>query len=326
MIRGLSLAVVALAVMLPASQRRQPPTESGQGALGVLRRDGVLLPFAVFNGDSWEIAWPIALNTSEIPINLESVPKKWWGPRGVNGWRVRLGDGDERSLELQALAILRLFCSRRLGIRTDYRPALPLPPVHVEPFPKDGLAINANVPVEPIESVARDSPEWTALAATLAQEFDRVEEETIQRVRANTGWRHPLERAERRKLPVRLESWYRSPAGEPGWTVSYVEAVRQFPPAPEDKGCGLETLVSGWVHHENGVLAKASDLRGKITYCDRVGASYMLPFGRIRPRGRYYWIFQLSGWEDEWYDVAEVGPKRVRHVIEVYAGGRRSCQ
>ena len=57
-----------------------------------------------------------------------------------------------------------------------------------------------------------------------------------------------------RRLPVRLESWYRSPSGEPGWTVSYVEAVRQYPPGPEDKGCGLETLVSGWLHHRDGQL------------------------------------------------------------------------
>jgi hypothetical protein len=52
----------------------------------------------------------------------------------------------------------------------------------------------------------------------------------------------------------------------------------------------------------------------------------MLPFGRIRPREQTYWVFQLSGWEDEWYDVALVRPKDVRYEIEVYAGGRRSCR
>jgi hypothetical protein len=68
------------------------------------------------------------------------------------------------------------------------------------------------------------------------------------------------------------------------------------------------------------VLSKRADLRGKITYCDRVGATAMLPFGRMTPRERSYWLFQLSGWENEWYGVAEVGPDKVRHVVEVPVG------
>jgi hypothetical protein len=102
--------------------------------------------------------------------------------------------------------------------------------------------------------------------------------------------------------------------------------VRAYPPGPDDKGCGLETLVSGWLHHENGVLKKGTNLRGKVTYCDRVGATFMLPFGRIRPRDRTYWVFQLSGWESEWYEVAEVRPERVRLVVELFAGGMGSCR
>ena len=77
--------------------------------------------------------------------------------------------------------------------------------------------------------------------------------------------------------------------------MSYVEAVRQYPPGPDDKGCGLETLVSGWVHHRDGEMIDVSQLRGKLTYCDRVGVTYMLPFGRVRPQDKSYWVFQLSG-------------------------------
>ena len=92
---------------------------------------------------------------------------------------------------------------------------------------------------------------------------------------------------------------------------------------PRDKGCGLETFVSGWIHQNRGEVARTSELRGKVTYCDRVGVVYMLPFGRIRPRTRDYWVFQLSGWDAEWYDVAEVAREKVRYVIEVNAGGCR---
>ncbi len=122
------------------------------------------------------------------------------------------------------------------------------------------------------------------MAVSLLEDFNRVEDETIKKVRQRSGYRHAIPVDSRKTFPVRLESWYRSPAGETGWTVSYVEAVRQYPPGPEDKGCGLETLVSGWLHHRDGKLVERTELRGKLTYCDRVGATYMFPFGRIRPK------------------------------------------
>ncbi len=105
-----------------------------------------------------------------------------------------------------------------------------------------------------------------------------------------------------------------------------MEVVRQYPPRPEDRGCGLETYVSGWVHHRDGKLAADSQLNARLTYCDRVGVTYMLPFGRIRPRNKTYWVFQLSGWETEWYDVVEVRPKMARYVLEVFAGSGRGCR
>ena len=66
-----------------------------------------------------------------------------------------------------------------------------------------------------------------------------------------------------------------------------------------------------------------TQLRGKLTYCDRVGATYMLPFGRIRPKKETYWVFQLSGWESEAYEVVAVGREKIRYVLEVFAGAGR---
>lgn len=326
------LSLLALCAVAQQSQDRPSPADAardhdGRGALAILRRDGLLFPFASFNRDSWRATWPISLGPSlEIPVTRDAIPKDWWGTRSPDQWRAHLTSGDEVFLEIKAPTVFQSFCGPRLGVQTTYRSDQPLPPVRVDPFPKDGLAISGGVPLEPIESVSPTSPEWPAMAVSLLKEFNRVEDETISKVRLNTGWRHTIPTAKRKSVPVRLESWYRSPSGEPGWTVSYVEAVRQYPPAPEDKGCGLETLVSGWLHHRDGQLMEGAQLRGKLTYCDRVGATYMLPFGRIRPKDQTYWVFQLSGWESEWYEVVAVRPERIRYVLEVLAGAGRRCR
>lgn len=316
------LAVSATTALL-APLTAQEPARDDKGALAVLRRDGVLLPFASFERDFWEITWPLSFRDVKLPGTLEQIPDKWWGKGSPKGWRAYTVSGTAIDLSLRAVGAFRPFCVDRLGLATTYKSSEPLPPRPVHPFPKDGIAISGNIPIEPIESVNPASPDALALRAQLAKYFDLAEGRTIQQVRNNTGWKHRFDDDQRRAIPIRLESWYRSPSSEPGWTVSYIEASRAYPPGPEDKGCGLETFVSGWMHHNRGELGKATVLSAKLTYCDRVGVVYMLPFGRVRPRTRDYWIFQLSGWEAEWYDVAEVGREKVRHVIEMNAGGCR---
>jgi hypothetical protein len=69
-----------------------------------------------------------------------------------------------------------------------------------------------------------------------------------------------------------------------------------------------------------------TQLHAKLTYCDRVGAGYMLPFGRIRPRKDTYWVFQLSGWESESYQVVAVRPEKIQYVLGVFAGGAGRCR
>jgi len=330
----LVLAAMAAVALTPQAQPQRPPNDEerpNRGALAILRRDGLLFPFASFDRNTWTVTWPVDIGRMKIPVAFSTVPPKWWGTRAPDRWRVRLTTGEERTIEARNPQTFSVFCERRLGVRTTYEPSQPVP-IGVDPFPKDGLAITGSVPIEPIEIVDLATPDAAFLAGALIKEFNRTEDETLARVRRNTDWRHPFDEEARHKLPIRLESWYRSPSGDPGspagdpkWTVSYIEAVRPYPPGPADKGCGLETLVSGWIFHENGALKSKMILGAKTMYCDRVGATYMLPLGIVRPKDRRYWVFQLSGWDDEWYDVAAVFNYDVRFVVEVRARGAMAC-
>ncbi|HEY7497980.1 MAG TPA: hypothetical protein VH740_05695 [Vicinamibacterales bacterium] len=322
---GLSLLAICALAASSQQQTAPPPREAAErGALAILRRDGIIFPFASFNRDSWRLTWPVGRDAL-IPPTIGDVPDSWWGTRTPELWNAYLYSGEVRPIELRAPVLYRTFCMSKIGLRTTYQSALPLPPTPGDPFPKDGIAISGYARLEPIETVPPTSAEWKPLETSLAAELDRAEAVTLRGVHNDTGWRHPLKEEERRAVPFRLESWYRSPGAEPGWTVSYVEAVRKYPPRPEDKGCGLETIVSGWVHHASDGQMSEPQLRGKIAYCDRVGVAYMLPFGRIRPRDQSYWIYQLSGWDDERYEVTRIERGKVRLVIEVPGGRRGAC-
>ena len=118
-----------------------------------------------------------------------------------------------------------------------------------------------------------------------------------------------------------LEAWYTAPLPEPNARVSYIEAVKKYPPGPKDEGCGLETFISGWVRHDDAAKTAKADLKASVMYCDRDKASYMMPLGQVELRNRIYWIYQMSGRDHEWYVVAEPTKSRTRVVVEYLAGG-----
>jgi hypothetical protein len=127
-------------------------------------------------------------------------------------------------------------------------------------------------------------------------------------------------------MPVTIEAWYRAPMDEPEWIASYIEAVRSYPPRPEDDGCGLQTVFTGWLHQNVKDPRKTrAQLTARVTYCDRRGVKYMLPFGRFHVGPQQYWVYQFSGFDQEWYEVARMSPLKMAFMVESYAGGREGC-
>jgi hypothetical protein len=316
----LGAAVLAALICFAAGH----PPDVDRGVLAVLRRDGIIFPFAAFRGTVWSAPWPGGLHDVELPINLASIPERWWGGWRPESWRVWLTDGTNRDIRVLAPAQFRVHCAIRLGVRTDYRPADSLPVLPAEPFPKDGLAVTSGLAIEPVEIVKPSAPEWATLAVDLLEQFNRVEDSEVAAAGNVSSWQHPFSRQNRRKLPVRIESWYRTRVQDT--VFSYIEAVRSYPPGPKDDGCGLETLFSGWIYHEKGKLLKRTDFGARLMYCDRVNATYMLPFGRFRVKDRVYWVAQYSGHESEWYGVTRLSGTRVTPITHYFAGSQESCR
>src|SRR3954467_7509135 len=195
------LAAVALIAASPAID-----DHDRRFALGVLRRDGLLLPFASYDG-SWSVAWPYGL--VNIPISISGVPKKWWGAVGPEArWTAWLPENSQRPLALQKLRATSVFCDIRLGIQTDYMgsPFNPREPT----APKDGVAIAGDAALLPITTVSANSPDAKALARTITDHFN--DEERVAR-RGFTRWKHPYDDAQRRTFPLQIAATPTARAG-----------------------------------------------------------------------------------------------------------------
>lgn len=295
-----------------------PPTGYARSPLllAVLSRDGYAMPFASFDGRRWRSPWPDHRNL-EMPISIDDVESDWWGigrrPDRMAWWV----DGAKRGeISLKQIANVQAMCSTRIGLRTDHTPSTPAPPRMKQPYPKDGLLVAGDASVDRIDIVEPGSPDWNRMLIGITDRFNKVE---TAAARSFESWRHPFNAEARKLRPLILEAVYRAPNQTPGWTTYFVEAVRAYPPRPEDRGCGLSTTGQGWVHVGPKGDVKV-ELTARATYCDRKGVGFMLPLGLIRAADRTYWVYQFSGFEGEWYLVSDVRHDGVRTVASFHAG------
>jgi hypothetical protein len=327
MFRTRTGAALAGTLLAAAAAVLSAAPQNGKFSLAVLRRDGLLIPFASYNGRAWSVPWPGADTSVALPISLGDIPKTWWGEAGPGSpWTAWLADGATRPLKLLRPVHVPIFCGGHLAISTDYRGA---PPDERAPtMPKDGIATAGEVKIEPIVQVSVNSPDAARLLAAITEKFNDEEELAASHF---TRWRHPFSAGLRARRPIELEAFYRAtdtgPRGQ--FRTSYIEAVRKFPPLAGDEGCGLLTFARGWITEVPG-KAPIINLGVRVTYCDRAEVSFMLPFGRIHAagasgrggsNGESFWVYQLSSWRDEFYSVARVAPDGVKPVVVVSGGG-----
>jgi hypothetical protein len=310
------LAAALLLTALAAAGLRG--AERPKFSLAALRRDGVLIPFASFDGRAWGVQWPDSDVSVPLPISRDDIPKKWWGPQGPDTpWRALLPGGEARPLTLGKPVHAKVFCSGHPAIATDYRggPIDPREPT----VPKDALAVSGDVKVDDIVNVSVHAPEAKRVIALFTGEFNK--EEALAATHF-VAWAHPYSAAARAEFPIELEAFYRtSDSTTRGtWKTTYVEAIRRFPPRPGDNGCGLITFVRGWITEQEG-KAPVINIGARVTYCDRAEVSFMLPFGRILIDNEVYWVYQISSWRDEVYTVSRIRATEVRPVVAVAGGG-----
>jgi hypothetical protein len=283
--------------------------------LGILRRDSVVVPFASFDGRNWSSRWPQPALDLTIPIDVRSVPSRWWGPTGpIDTWQAWVGAREPRMVHVIQPDWIDVHCVRQIGLRTDYRPdQLPAPRTE-QPYPKDGLVVAPPHPIERVDVIPvrtlPPSAEVTAISAELLEAFNVAERTTARK------YSHPAEASLRERVEPTVDALY-AYGSEP--RVYYVEAVRQYQIITSGDCVGM-AFGTGWLVRENGkfrTLAMAVDLLD----CTRAGASYMLPLGVVRSGTRLFWIVQFSGFDHERYVVIEPRAKRVDAVLSVWGGG-----
>jgi hypothetical protein len=303
-------AIGVVAACLAAVAAADPRPVFG---VGVLRRDGIVIPFAAYNGKRWETSWPPPRLDLTVPVDVRAVPSGWWGPTpALYTWDAWTGRSMPERVEVTQLDWVNAHCVRQVGLKTTYRSDRPAPPPTVQPYPKDGFAVSPPQPVEPIELLSPSAPEVQAIDAELRAAFNKAER------LVENEYGHPLKQRAREGVAPEVEAVY-AYGREP--RVYYLEATRAYRKLGQLAGdCEAMAFGTGWFVRDHGTTRSVSTVVDLLR-CDRVGASYMFPFGVMRLDSKLFWLAQFSGWNGERFVVVEITPKRVEARINVFGGG-----
>jgi len=311
-----ALAAGAVVVGVGAALHAADSGTPGPFAVAVLRRDGIIVPFAAFDGKRWSSPWPPPAVDLTVPIGLSAVPSKWWGPakRALDHWQALLGTPAEapRTLNVVQPDWIETHCQRQIGLRTDYRPAAVVPARTAQPYPKDGIAVSPPQAIEPIAIVPPEGADAQRIAPALLEAFNRAE----RLVEGRFG--HTVKRRAREGVVPTVEAVYAF-GDEP--RIYYVEAARVYRQLgqPPD-ACAQMAFGTGWFVQEGDQVRSLLTVVDLLN-CDRLGASYMLPLGVVRIGSRVFWLAQFSGYDHERFVVLEMKAKAVEAALSVWGGG-----
>ena len=311
-----AVAAGAVTIAFGAALQAGDSGTPGAFAVGVLRRDGIIVPFAAFDGKRWSSPWPPPAVDLTVPIGLRAVPSKWWGPakKVLESWQALLVPSTDapRTVNVIQPDWVESHCQRQIGLRTDYKPAAVVPPRTTQPYPKDGIAVSPPQAVEPIAILPTVGPDAQRIAPALLDAFNSAE----RTVEARFG--HAVRRRAREGVVPTVEAVYAF-GDQP--RIYYVEATRPYRQLGQSAdACAQMAFGTGWFVQEGDQVRSLLTVVDLLN-CDRAGASYMLPLGVVRIGSRLFWLAQFSGYDHERFAVLEIKAKTVEAALSVWGGG-----
>jgi hypothetical protein len=278
------------------------------------------VPFISYDDGHWFRRWPTPAAERDVPITFEGIPADWWDLDGpASAWTLWTEDGASRPLHVAGAIGFAAHCQTQVGLRTDYRSPLPMPPLEQHHYPKDGLATTGRVHLEAVEVSHAGTAFWQGLEELLASYVTREE----SRLAAFNALAWPMPWQARAVTPVKLEVLCLAAGAAPGTVTAYFEATKRYPPTDPNvpNPCGPVTFVSGWLHRGDAMVG-TFDARTTVqaTDCTQWNVTFRKPLGVVRLGGTPVWFLQSSRWGRESYEVVRVDKTGVVPLLSVPGG------
>ncbi|HEY3380326.1 MAG TPA: hypothetical protein VGK32_01080 [Vicinamibacterales bacterium] len=324
------VSLLTVVVLLPASVSSSAPQDTPSPShpltVGVLRRDGVVVPFASHDGERWSHIWrePAVAMVREAAPALSDVPKPWWPTASpVLIWAAWPLSERARIIAIEKATVISPWCVVQIGLQSTYKSAEAVPTAEERPFPKDGIAADGPAAVRPLTVLDPTTADWRIVTEALA--LPVLKSETEHARHGGVRSKKASDQRERAGTRFTLEVLVRADAPVPGLSLYYFEGTKRYVGPPltlwggEQRPCDRITFAKGWVHRlSDGTFA--SNVFVTSTDCTRAGLTNTLPLAALTVADKPFWIVQESDPIGERYKILDAADPKFSAVLETIGG------
>lgn len=319
------LASLAAMFLMVAWIPPAPVAQSRRGhtfTVGVIRTDGVIVPFARYANLKWTNPWrnPVVSAQAHEPNTIADLRKPWYEsfvkPSGE--WYLSLPSGDALNLLTSRNVQVCSHCQQVWGLLSDYPGA--------EPAQRNacvrtlGIAFSKKRPAQRMERLTSALSDWKEMLTFLGPEFERAE--NAGPTEAGQQYYAQIPRAEdRAKVPLSMLNLYRSQLLD-GRNLFYFEVSKEYrrPRGANDADCNNISLFGGWALRDVHGNVSLLDSQFQPTDCDRKEGGMTIPFDIFQLDGKTFAVVEEDNYEGESYIILEIRRDGIHRILETYAG------
>ena len=292
--------------------------------VGILRQDGVVAPFAQYANRKWTNPWHSRQpgDQADEPDTIADLPKPWFQSfvKPSSDWYFWSPTGEPTAVKTSKIVQVCSHCQQVWGLFSDY-------PNSKQPEKNAcvrnvGAVLSKKKQARAMATITNSSVDWRQMLTFLGPEFERAESAGITRI-VSQQYRAQLPPAEERAgIPLSILNLYRTQLSDDGDVLFYFEASKEYskPRESNDAGCNNISLLGGWVIRNAQGELTLLDSQYSPTDCDMKEGGLILPFAILQLHGKTFAIVEEDSYEGEAYIILEIQKKRVRRVLETYAG------
>lgn len=302
------ISLIALAIAFSiggsASRAQAPRPVSSRINIGVVRGDGIFLPLASKENETWTILrsfTSVGDKSLYKLVDAQSVPREGWT-------YVPWDSGVPRPLAVLSMVTTDAHCGRQEGFASNAPPAgSKLDSPHL----MSGIAIHGDVSAVRIEDMVRQPDAMSRRVARFVVQLTHALEAQTASIRPTLP--PAISPNERGRVPVQITTLARDRVGDGGAhgyaDYYYFEAHKRYR--------AVESYASGWLESSPGSLSvlrtTAGVYRGGETLRQRGRV-----LGALHVRRSSVWVMEMRGYESDTYEIVEPGSE---HVLKIHGGG-----
>jgi len=306
LLRRLSVVAVVIASSLggQASRAQTPRPAYSRLNIGVVRGDGILLPLASKENETWTVLrlfTAVGDRTLYKLLDEQSVPREGWS-------YVPWDSGVPRPLAVLNMVTTDAYCGKQEGFATN----APQPDSKLDsPHLMSGIAIHGDASAVRVEDMVRQPDEMSSRVARFVVQLTHALEVETASARPNLPPAIPPN--ERERVPVQITTLARDRVGDGGAhgyvDYYYFESHKRYR--------AVESYANGWLESSPGSLKVLRTTAG-IYRGGETSRQKGRVIGVMRIRRSSVWVMEMRGYEGDTYEIVEPG---IEHVLQVDGGG-----